>query len=133
MKLCPKWIPHFELLFSKRLISVLVGFLPSVKVRPMKRVKEEGDNALFYCYARGPQTLRFSWSRENGQPMSRRVSIAGKRLIIRGVKKEDEGTYLCTARNIYGSKISSAKLTVKGKICCFNCYFKENALETRSL
>ncbi|XP_074625452.1 basement membrane-specific heparan sulfate proteoglycan core protein-like isoform X6 [Acropora palmata] len=101
---------------GEKCVKIPVGFLPSVKVRPMKRVKEEGDNALFYCFARGPQTLRFSWSRENGQPMSRRVSIAGKRLIIRGVKKEDEGTYLCTARNIYGSKISSAKLTVKDRL-----------------
>ena len=83
----------------------------------MKRIKEEGKNALFYCFTGGQQKPRFAWSRESGEPMSRRVLIKGRRLQIRGVKKGDEGTYLCTASNIYGSEVSSAELVVKGKIC----------------
>ena len=81
----------------------------------MKRIKEEGKNAVFYCFAGGQQRPRFAWTREDGQPMSRRVSVKGKRLKIKGVQKEDEGTYVCTARNVYGSETASAKLTVKGK------------------
>lgn len=83
----------------------------------MKRIREEGGNAQFYCFAGGQPKPGFSWSRKDKQPMSRRVFIKGKRLLIRGVKKEDEGTYLCTARNVYGSGISSGQLTVKGKTC----------------
>ncbi|XP_073252081.1 basement membrane-specific heparan sulfate proteoglycan core protein-like [Porites lutea] len=94
-------------------IKLPVGYLPTVRVRPMKRIKEEGKNAVFYCFAGGQQRPRFAWTREDGQPMSRRVSVKGKRLKIKGVQKEDEGTYVCTARNVYGSETASAKLTVK--------------------
>ena len=38
-----------------------------------------------------------------------------KKIKDQGVQKEDEGTYVCTARNVYGSETASAKLTVKGK------------------
>lgn len=102
--------------------SFSVGFLPTVRVWPVKRIKEEGKNAHFYCFAGGQQTPILAWSRESGEPMSRRVSIKGKRLLIRGVKKEDEGTYLCTARNTYGSEIAAGKLTVKGKKYLFIIY-----------
>ena len=100
----------------------------------MKRIKEEGEKALFYCFAGGQQKPRFAWSRKNGEPMSRRVTVSGKKLIIRGVKKEDEGTYVCTARNVYGSEAASGRLIVKGNVClsllvsccccCCCCCFK---------
>ena len=97
----------------------------------MRRIREEGGNALFYCFAGGQPKPGFSWSRKDKQPMSRRVFIKGKRLLIRGVKKEDEGTYLCTARNVYGSEISSGQLTVKGKTCLsFRVYKGVNSKET---
>ena len=86
----------------------------------MKRIKEEGKNAMFYCFAGGQQRQRFAWTREDGQPMSRRVSVKGKRLKIKGVQKEDEGTYVCTARNVYGFETASARLTVKGKCSLVN-------------
>ena len=84
----------------------------------MRRIKEEGENAVFYCFAGGKQKPRLAWSTKSGEPLSRRVSVNGKRLLIRGVKKEDEGTYICTARNVYGSEAASGKLIVKGKYNC---------------
>ena len=106
----------------KTICSFSVGFLPTVRVWPVKRTKEEGKNAHFYCFAGGQQTPIIAWSRESGEPMSRRVFIRGRRLLIRGVKKEDGGTYLCTARNTYGSEIAAGKLTVKGKKYLFIIY-----------
>ena len=54
----------------------------------MKRIKEEGKNAVFYCFAGGQQRPRFAWTREDGQPMSRRVSVKGKRLKIKECRKK---------------------------------------------
>ncbi|XP_068699347.1 basement membrane-specific heparan sulfate proteoglycan core protein-like isoform X3 [Montipora foliosa] len=101
---------------GEKCVKIPVGFLPTVRVRPMKRIKEEGKNALFYCFTGGQQKPTFAWSRKSGEPMSRRVLIKGRRLQIRGVKKGDEGTYLCTASNIYGSEVSSAELVVKDRL-----------------
>lgn len=80
----------------------------------MKRTKTEGQYATFYCFAGGKQRPRMAWTRRDGKPLSRRVVVSGKVLLIRRVKKEDEGDYVCTARNAYGFETATSQLIVKG-------------------
>jgi len=89
--------------------------MPTVKIRPMKRIKTEGEDATFYCFAGGKGLPRITWSRQNGKPLSGRAVVSGKILLIRRVRKEDEGTYECTARNGYGFDTATSQLIVKGK------------------
>lgn len=79
----------------------------------MKRIKTEGEDATFYCFAGGKGLPRTTWSRQNGKPLSSRAVVSGKILLIRRVRKEDEGTYECTARNAYGFDTATSQLTVK--------------------
>lgn len=83
-------------------------------VRPMKKTQTEGEDATFYCFAGGKQRPRIAWTRKNGEPLSRRVVVSGKILLIRKVRKEDEGAYVCIARNVYGFETATSELTVKG-------------------
>ena len=88
--------------------------MPTVKIRPMKRIKTEGEDATFYCFAGGKGLPRIRWSRQNGRPLSSRAVVSGKILLIRRARKEDEGTYECTARNVYGFDTATSQLIVKG-------------------
>lgn len=83
-------------------------------IRPMKRTKTEGDDVRFYCFAKGKQQPRISWSRENGKTLPSRAVVSGKILSISRIRKEDEGEYACTARNIYGSETGITQLRVQG-------------------
>ena len=93
---------------------LLVGFMPTVKIRPTKRIKTEGEDATFYCFPGGKGLPGTTWSRQNGKPLSSRAVVSGKILFISRVRKEDEGTYECTARNAYGFDTATSQLTVKG-------------------
>lgn len=80
----------------------------------MKRTKTEGNDVKFYCFAKGKQRPRISWSRENGRALPNRAVVFGKTLLIRRIKKEDEGEYTCTARNVYGYETATTRLRVQG-------------------
>lgn len=109
-ELCQYLKPKLRLTFG----LLLAGFMPTVKIRPMKRIKTEGEDATFYCFAGGKGLPRTTWSRQNGKPLSSRAVVSGKVLLIRRVRKEDEGTYECTVRNAYGFDTATSQLTVKG-------------------
>ena len=83
-------------------------------IRPMKRTKTEGDDVRFYCFVKAKQQPRISWSRGNGKTLPSRAVVSGKILLISKIRKEDEGDYECTARNIYGSETGSTQLRVQG-------------------
>ena len=83
-------------------------------IRPMKRRNTEGDDVRFYCFAKAKQQPRISWSRGNGKTLPSRAVVSGKILLISKIRKEDEGDYSCTARNIYGSETGSTQLRVQG-------------------
>ena len=90
--------------------------MPTVKVWPRERTGDEGQDAYFYCFAGGQQSPRIKWSRRDGKPLSIRVSTNGKSLVIRRTRKEDEGMYICTARNSYGYETARGKLNIRGNV-----------------
>ncbi|XP_078373536.1 basement membrane-specific heparan sulfate proteoglycan core protein-like [Oculina patagonica] len=100
---------------GQKCVKLPAGFMPTVIVRPRKRTKTEGEDAIFYCFAGGKQRPRITWSRQNGKPLSSRVVVSGKVLLIRRVRKEDEGAYVCTARNVYGFETATSQLNVKAR------------------
>ncbi|PFX26969.1 basement membrane-specific heparan sulfate proteoglycan core protein-like isoform X2 [Stylophora pistillata] len=100
---------------GRKCIKLPAGFLPIVMIRPMKRTKTEGDDVRFYCFAKGKQQPRISWSRENGKTLPSRAVVSGKIMSISRIRKEDEGEYACTARNIYGSETGTTQLRVEAR------------------
>lgn len=72
---------------------------------------------MFYCFVGGKGFLRIIWFCQNGKLLFSRVVVFGKVLLIRRVRKEDEGIYECIVRNVYGFDIVILQLIVKGQKC----------------
>ncbi len=75
-----------------------------------------GQSVVFVCEAEGPPEPSNSWSRldDSGLPNGAVISADTTRLHLLSVHVEDEGTYQCTATNVFGSAVSIATLSVLG-------------------
>jgi hypothetical protein len=61
------------------------------------------SNALQYAYT-------LAWSRKDGQPLPSYATDDGQgTLFIRSIRKEDEGTYVCTGSNMYTTARNEAR------------------------
>lgn len=69
----------------------------------------------------GPMAIRdhisITWVRGDGLPLSEEHDISDNMLILRNVKKEDQGVYNCVGLDHYGTKVFSRPimLIVVGK------------------
>jgi hypothetical protein len=72
----------------------------------------------FYCGAKGYPVPRVTWQKVNSSlPDGRHVADQNGGLLIQDVKKSDQGTYKCTASNIFpGEAVAYADLTVQGNL-----------------
>ena len=72
-----------------------------------------GQDVLIECQASGDPHPDIVWTKDEGDIDIGKVRIVhGKGLRIENVRPSDEGTYICTAKNVVGSVTSSAVLKV---------------------
>ena len=72
-----------------------------------------GQDVLIECQASGDPHPDIVWTKDEGDIDIGKVRIVhGKGLRIENVRPSDEGTYVCTAKNVVGSVSSSAVLKV---------------------
>eukprot|EP00794_Sanderia_malayensis_P015275 gene15275-16851_t len=86
---------------------------PSVRITPRRRVDPIGFRATFRCGIKGAAPYFVTWSRRDARPLPRgRYRVLTRKgtrvLVISSLVIEDEGDYVCTARNRYG--VSSKKV-----------------------
>lgn len=74
-----------------------------------------GDTVVFSCVAEGLPTPAITWYRMAGAlPSGNHVIYSNGTLVLRSVRKGDEGIYTCLAKNILGE----AKAFVSFNIIC---------------
>lgn len=90
---------------------------PVITVEPVGTVLEAGATAVLDCQARGEPPPAISWSRQ-GQPVlgdDRVTLLPNGSLRIAPLHREDTSEYECVARNLLGSVLVTAPLTVQGR------------------
>lgn len=86
---------------------------PSVQVLPGFIETEEGKEVFMMCnIISTPPPHLVKWSRSQESLPSQRSIVRGVNLTLENTTKQDSGSYVCAATNIWGAKSSSTKLKV---------------------
>ncbi|XP_074527903.1 neural cell adhesion molecule 1a isoform X2 [Halichoeres trimaculatus] len=100
-----------------RMIKVVVNVLPTIRARQadVNATADVGSSALLACYADGFPEPTVTWAHNNivletGDKYT--LNEDGSELIIKDVKKVDEGDYTCIAKNKAGEKAEEVSLNV---------------------
>ncbi|XP_071362529.1 neural cell adhesion molecule 1a isoform X13 [Trachinotus anak] len=100
-----------------RMIKVVVNVLPTIRARQseVNATADVGSSALLACDADGFPEPTVTWAHNNivletGDKYS--LNEDGSELVIKDVKKVDEGDYTCIARNKAGEKVEEVSLNV---------------------
>ncbi|XP_061424116.1 basement membrane-specific heparan sulfate proteoglycan core protein isoform X6 [Lethenteron reissneri] len=87
---------------------------PAVKVTPSEAVKAPGSVVEFSCRVTGEAGHTVEWTRHGGAALPARHTVSHGTLRLEDLHKEDEGEYVCRARNAGGEGHNSARLSVHG-------------------
>ena len=70
-----------------------------------------GGPSIIRCSALGNPTPHFEWNRKDGRSLQdgRFIQLANGSLMMKSVKAEDKGTYVCAIKQPRGSEPSSEK------------------------
>ena len=95
---------------------------PSLLERPVGMTVNESQTAMLKCTADGNPKPKVTWSKLNSTlPFGRHVVESRGQLIVRDLKRGDEGVYSCRAESFLGQVNASAKLSVHCKPVFFFC------------
>uniref|UniRef100_A0A3B3WY61 Neural cell adhesion molecule 1a n=1 Tax=Poecilia mexicana TaxID=48701 RepID=A0A3B3WY61_9TELE len=99
-----------------RMIKVIVNVLPTIRARKseVNATADVGESALLACDADGFPEPTVTWANnivlETGDKYS--LNEDGSELVIKEVRKVDEGDYTCIAKNKAGEKTEEVSLNV---------------------
>ncbi|XP_062437683.1 hemicentin-1 [Rhea pennata] len=99
----------------ERSVTLTLQSPPVITIEPVETVIEAGATAMLNCQANGEPPPTIEWSRQ-GHPVvnSERVTaLSNGSLRIVAARKEDTSEYECVARNLMGSVLVRAPLTVQ--------------------
>ena len=105
------------ILILKTWNSISISVKPYFINDPEDVTALSGEDVKLQCNVNGDPEPSVVWHREDGQiqKMGKASINKGHYLTISSVTPEDEGVYICEARNSVGTISSSVSLSVHGK------------------
>ncbi|KAK5871231.1 hypothetical protein PBY51_004123 [Eleginops maclovinus] len=98
-----------------------VGVGPLFSEAPIDVTASVGENITLPCTARGAPQPSVTWRREDGRQIltradshSRKMQLESGHLLIQSVWLDDEGLYICEAKNQFGTIKTEARVGVTG-------------------
>ena len=91
---------------------------PHVIISPAALTVNESSSARFLCSVSGNPPPRINWTRVGSSFPVGRAQRIGNMLVIRDVRLQDTGTYMCSAKNLLGNAENLTRLAVQG--WCFD-------------
>ncbi|XP_025060802.1 hemicentin-2 [Alligator sinensis] len=101
----------------EKVVTLALQSLPVFSAEPQDAVASVGERVLLHCQAAGEPTPMVEWTRD-GEPLleNHRVQVLpNSTLLLSAVEEADAGQYECVARNLLGTSIAQAVLTVQGE------------------
>ncbi|KAL9975857.1 hypothetical protein ACROYT_G013071 [Oculina patagonica] len=87
---------------------------PSLLQSPVETTVNESQTTILKCTADGNPSPKVTWAKlSSSLPVGRHVVESSGALIVKNVRRGDEGVYRCKAENLLGQVNASAKLTVQ--------------------
>uniref|UniRef100_A0A8C1LEB7 Hemicentin 2 n=1 Tax=Cyprinus carpio TaxID=7962 RepID=A0A8C1LEB7_CYPCA len=106
---------------ASAVVILQVGAAPTFSESPVDIAAGVGDNITLPCIARGFPTPSLTWRRQDGRPIFGKSSghvgtsqLSSGALQIQSIWVDDEGVYVCEAKNQFGSIKALARVTVTG-------------------
>ncbi|KAA8592798.1 hypothetical protein FQN60_018253 [Etheostoma spectabile] len=106
---------------SSGTVSLEVGAGPLFSEAPVDVTANVGENITLPCFARGSPQPTVTWRRQDGRQIlsrtdshSRTMQLESGHLLIQSVWLDDEGLYICEAKNQFGTIKSEARVGVTG-------------------
>ncbi|XP_019908484.3 hemicentin-1 isoform X2 [Esox lucius] len=106
---------------STAIVILEVGAAPVFTETPVDVTADVGEKVSLPCAARGFPLPTVTWHREEGRPIITKadsnsgiVRLDAGHLLIHSVWLDDEGLYVCEAKNQFGTIRSEARVTVGG-------------------
>ncbi|XP_061842088.1 hemicentin-1 [Nerophis lumbriciformis] len=106
---------------SSGTVSLEVGAGPLFSEAPVDMTANVGENITLPCAARGFPRPTLTWFAQDGRPILTREETHGRKmqlqngfLLIQSVWLDDEGLYICEAKNQFGSITTEARVSVTG-------------------
>ncbi|CAB1456761.1 unnamed protein product [Pleuronectes platessa] len=102
-------------------VTLEIGGEPLFSEAPADVAANVGENITLPCVARGFPQPTVTWHRQDGRQMvtsmdghSRTMQLENGHLLIQSVWLDDEGLYICEAKNQFGTSKTEARVTVTG-------------------
>ncbi|XP_023249744.1 hemicentin-1-like [Seriola lalandi dorsalis] len=102
-------------------VTLEVGAGPLFSEAPVDVAANVGENITLPCVARGFPQPTVTWRRQDGRQIltrtdshSRTTQLENGHLLIQSVWLDDEGLYICEAKNQFGSSKTEARVSVTG-------------------
>ncbi|XP_051950032.1 hemicentin-1 [Xyrauchen texanus] len=106
---------------TSAVVTLQVGAAPGFSEFPDDILASVGDNITLPCIAHGFPTPSLTWRRQDGRPIFGKLSghignsqLPSGALQIQSVWVDDEGVYVCEAKNQFGSLKAHTRVTVTG-------------------
>ncbi|XP_039476218.1 hemicentin-1 [Oreochromis aureus] len=106
---------------SSGTVSLVVGAGPLFSEAPADVTANVGENITLPCTARGFPQPTVTWRRQDGRQIlmrtdshSKAMQLENGHLLIQSVWLDDEGLYICEAKNQFGTIKSEARVSVTG-------------------
>ncbi|XP_071839760.1 basement membrane-specific heparan sulfate proteoglycan core protein-like isoform X3 [Apostichopus japonicus] len=93
-------------------VLLYVQAAPQISVQPETRSVSIGASVVFTCFASGFPFPEITWYKEDSDLFPDDFEIDSGVLTLRNVKKEDAGTYVCSATNNEGTVEYKANLII---------------------
>ncbi|XP_067398294.1 hemicentin-2 [Emydura macquarii macquarii] len=112
-----KCVAENEVGTVEKVVTLALQSAPVFSVKPQDVVLGAGERTMLHCQATGEPAPAVEWTRaEKPLQENHRVQIlANSTLLIGAVEETDTGLYECVARNLMGSSVVQAFLTVRGE------------------
>ncbi|KAK2908097.1 hemicentin-1 isoform X2 [Channa argus] len=100
---------------DERSVTLTLQRAPTIIVEPVDTVVNAGSTVVLNCQAKGEPTPMIEWSHKGRLLLSteRFSTLSNGSLRISSAQKEDTAEYECVARNLLGSVLVRAMLTVR--------------------
>ncbi|EMP34679.1 Hemicentin-2 [Chelonia mydas] len=112
-----KCVAENEVGTVEKVVTLALQSAPVFSVKPQDVAVSAGERAMLHCQATAEPAPTVEWTREE-KPLqeNHRVQIlANSTLLISAVEERDVGLYECVARNLMGSSVVQAFLTMQGE------------------